>query len=262
MALYDIRINGVTMNTATRGVDEFNGRRIIPERKVSSAVIPGMPGEAVYLGEYDSSMFSIGMWVKGVDAKGTPSPAALEKELDSLLGIFAVRRMHRFEWQDHNQNWRWADVTIEATIEPEIDHITGLARLKIVFKNPNCFWRTIEMSQTSALFSTAMPVTGASSMSGVDSNAKLTIYGPAVNPRVTIGTHTFSWAGTIPTGGYITFDNALLRAEDNLKRSLGPLVTQSHPRYFEITPGSWINVEATGTSTDSKWTLAYTQSYA
>lgn len=267
--VYEIRIDGVELNKGmVRGVDSFNGRRIIPQRRSVSTTLPGYAGSSVTLGEFEPSQFSIGMWFvgqrtvrDGVNMPGDPYPLYLENELDEVLRLLVPRRLLRFEWLSP-KGWRWADVRVAAVVSPTVNEVEGTAYLTVAFENPDCFWRGATLSETVVgINGIARALPGYSECTGVDTAAVLRINGPVTNPSVTIGRDTFTWTGSISSGQWIEFNNKTRRAVNQAGNSLAPMMGQTSLRFFEIAPGDQIKVSATGVTSSSSYKLTYTETY-
>lgn len=262
MAVYDVKINGLSLTTSSYAVDEFTGRRVIPERRQVEVVIPGNPGASTYLGEYQPHHFKLGMWVAGGPPGSPATPAGLEANLDKIMAPLVRRGLVRVEWLDAQGLARYANARLIAAVQPEIDHNTSFGRLELLFANDDVFWQGTERKQTSSVFNAPVSLLPATTGTGVDFKAKLTINGPISNPEIVIGDHSVKWTGSIAAGQWISFDNAALRAENNSRNSLAPYIQQTHNRYFDIEPGTSVLVKGSATTASSGWVLDYRSTYS
>lgn len=246
MAIYDVRVNGVSLMTMAYGVDVFDGRRVVPQRRVSAATIPGVQGQSLYYGEFEPAHFKIGLWVKAALPGAAPTAAGLEANLDTVLKLFTQRGPVTVSWEGPNSKWRTAHARVVSEITPEIDYGALSARVEVLFENPDSFWIGESYTFTTTTMGSFVPITNAASMTGVDAKSTVRLYGPATNPSITIGDFVCSYTGVVPSGGWIEYNSAALRAEDHLNQGIGPKVSQTKPVFFNIEPGSQVLVQGAG----------------
>ena len=259
MATYDVTINGVSLNSTNRGVDEFNGRRVVPRRRTVGIEVPGWPGESVHVGAFESSAFSLGMWFIGANPGETPNPARLEQELDAVLKLFTARGLVEVRWLHPSGVWRVAQCKVATAVTPEIDHDNCTATLKVGFENPSCFWsgpNTLTFQSTT--FNAGVPASSFTNATGAISDITLTVPGPISNPVIFCGNMRTEYVGSVPAGSTLVLRNAQQRATVG---GVPVSVQQSHPRFFELTPGDSIHIAGPAAGGSTPWSITYLPTY-
>lgn len=263
-------------------------RRPLPGVRSVALSVPGRAGDLPVLGlDHEATSFGLAFTVYPYTPSGVDGGAQqMEANLEALSALLGTRhRLMTLKWVT-GTIVRVAEVTVEATSEPDYFPGAAMARLTAVVKVPAVYWR----DETDATWTGTLPGAGQiisplAGSTGPITDAVLRVTGPAVQPSVTdVATGgTVSIPGTVLAGQHLLIDcgrlTAALVTTDTWDLAAGADVTGninatgpgSAFRWLHLTPAMavgdphsravLVNATASGTSGDSTLKIRARRSY-
>jgi hypothetical protein len=192
-------------------------RRPLPGVRTVNLSVPGRAGDLPVLGlDHEATTLALALTVYPFTPSGTDGGAQqMEHNLEALGALLGTRhRLMTLKWAT-GSIVRVADVTVEATSEPEYFAGAAMARLTAVCKVPGVYWRDeADATWTGTLPGAGQIITPLAGSTGPIVDSVLRITGPAVQPSVTdVATGgAVSYTGTVQAGQHLLIDCGSLRA--------------------------------------------------
>ncbi|MEV0149678.1 MULTISPECIES: hypothetical protein [unclassified Nonomuraea] len=223
-------------------------RRPLPGVRSVNLSVPGRVGDLPVLGlDHEATTLALAFTVYPHTLSGAVGGAEqMEHNLEALGALLGTRhRLMTLKWVT-GSIVRVADVTVEATSDPEYFPGAALARLTAVVKVPGVYWRDeADTTWTGTLPGAGQLVTPLAGSTGPIVDALLRITGPAVQPSVTdVATGgKVAYTDTVQAGQHLLIDCGQLRAS---------VVTTDT---WDLTGGTDVTgkIQATGPGSAFRW---------
>ncbi|MFI7705518.1 hypothetical protein [Nonomuraea sp. NPDC049480] len=263
-------------------------RRPLPGVRTVNLSVPGRAGDLPVLGlDHEATTLALALTVYPFTPSGADGGAQqMEHNLEALGALLGTRhRLMTLKWVT-GSIVRVAEVTVEATSEPEYFPGAAMARQTAVCKIPGVYWRDeADVTWTGTLPGAGQIVTPLAGSSGPIVDSVLRITGPAVQPSVRdVATGGMvAYTETVQVGQHLLIDcgglSAAIVTTDTWGLTSGTDVTGdinatgpgSAFRWLHLTPAMalgdphsravLVDVTALGTSASSVLTIRARRSY-
>lgn len=258
-----LTVDGVTLNTLAKNVEELAGRLHVPDKKGANIPIPGAVGELYVSGKMDgANTIVLPMWVRGCDDDGLVPSVGQDRinffhNLDQLTGIFLKNTGLldvRHTLPDGSIRQCWAEVI--SAIDFSTTGRRPLAKFSVEMTVPDAYWQDVNAAAGAAMVVAANP----QDLHFVHlDNASAPIYDSIITVT---GPYNANWALTdiqssefvvvaqpIPAGQTAVIDSSNWTATIN-GADVITSTTNSHDYMLPLTPNAlgevWVRASGTG----------------